>query len=167
MTEVIKDIYIGNEDDFYNCAKYDDSFNVIHAKSEPYFVQGLSYLSQNPTLLKKLYGHRYLYCRGELCLDFPSPFYYDNKTHLMFDEACEYIKRTLSQNKKILIHCANGFQRSPAVLFYYFLKTGYIKNDNFSTALNKFYVLYPSFTPTRTMLEFFKNEFFKNENLIK
>lgn len=161
MFEIIKDIFVGSEDDYYNYVKFDQNFNVVHAKSEPYYIQGLvSLQGRENTPLK---GYKYCFYQGSLCLDFSLYNYLDDKYDEMFNRAYEYIKMTLENKMKVFVHCSQGVTRSPTVVFYYLMRIKYLNGD-FNTCMKQFFKLYPSYSPNENIVNFLKRMHTKYQN---
>ncbi len=157
MFEIVKNIYVGSEDDYLNYAAGQSDFSVIHAKGEPYYSMGLLEIGNRQSPLK---GYKYLYYQGSLCLNYSM---YDDSVFIvdeMFEECVKYIDRSLEQGQKVLVHCGEGICRSPSIVFYYLIRK-HALGSTFDEASLNFFKLYPSFTPTSTMVLFLKQTFEK------
>jgi protein-tyrosine phosphatase len=58
---------------------------------------------------------------------------YNKNISTIFDEAVDYIKQNLDENKKLFVHCMAGISRSASVIIYYLMKyEGYTYEDAYT-----------------------------------
>ncbi|MFA6987921.1 MAG: hypothetical protein WC185_02590 [Acholeplasmataceae bacterium] len=83
-------------------------------------------------------------------MDFYSPDYLEFNYN-MISQAFSFLDSN-SLDKNILIHCNQGESRGPSLTMLYLKHIGYFKEDNFISAKNKFYQMYPKFNPKRNII---------------
>ena len=93
MTEIHKNLYIGNETDYEYKVKYQDDWNVIHACKEPYHREALGYSGRGAPKDQP----EYLMAKSENRLilnlmDVENPAYISKE---IMDEALRYIDQSM------------------------------------------------------------------------
>ena len=141
MTEIHKNLFVGNETDYEYKVKNQDGWNVIHACKEPYHRQALGYSGRGAPK-----DHpEYLLAKREnrLILNLVDA---KDSTYIakeIMDEALQFIDQSLESGRKVLVHCNQGMSRSPGIALLYLAKEEIIKNDSFQEALAEFETIYP------------------------
>jgi len=141
MTEVHKNLFVGNEIDYDLTVKNQEGWSVVHACKEPYHRQALGYSGRaaskdHPEYLMAKRGNRLILN----LVDADNPAYIPKE---IIDEALSFIDEQLSNRQKVLVHCNQGQSRSPGIGLLYLAKEGIISNDSFREALNEFRAIYP------------------------
>lgn len=155
MKEIIPGLFVGDEMSYGNLEKehipgreVDQpccNWAVVHACKEPFHRQLLGYTGRgapkdNP---------EYLYAERENRLfmnivDAPKSFFFDKS---MIDKALDFIHEKLNQDLYVLIHCNEGFSRSPSLALLYLVKYKYIDVYTLEEAEAEFIKLYPVYNP--------------------
>ncbi len=141
MTEIYKNLFIGNETHYEHKVKNQKDWSVIHACKEPYHRQALGYSGRGAPK-----DHpEYLMAKRENRLilnlvDVENPAYIAKE---IMDEALRFIDQSLKAGRKVLIHCNQGMSRSPGIGLLYLAGKGIIKNNSFQVALAEFEKIYP------------------------
>lgn len=141
MTEIYKNLFVGNENDYEHKVRNQEGWSVIHACKEPYHRQALGYRGRAASK-----DHpEYLMAKRENRLilnlvDVEDPAYIAKE---IMDEALQFIEQSLSADRKVLIHCNQGMSRSPGIGLLYLAREGVINNTSFQEALAEFEKIYP------------------------
>jgi len=141
MTEIHKNLFIGNKNDYEFKVKNQEGWNVVHACKEPYHRQALGYSGRgapknHPEYLIAKRGNRLILN----LVDVENPAYIAKE---IIDEALKFIDQSLKEGRKILVHCNQGMSRSPGIGLLYLAKEGIIYNSTFEEALAEFKEIYP------------------------
>lgn len=152
MIEVFSNLYIGTVDDYEFRVKSQEGWSVVHACKEPYHRRELGYTSRAAPK-----DHpEYLIAKRENRLilnlvDAPDPAYISKE---IIDAALEFIRKGLSEGRKVLVHCNLGESRSPSIgLLYLAIYTEKLSKE-FAIAENEFRQIYPSYNPGAGMKGF-------------
>lgn len=161
MKEVYKNLYVGDEKDVIFALN--DYYAIIHACKEPYHRQLLGYTGRgcpkdNPEYLWAERGDR-LYLN---MVDAPISLFFDKS---MIDKALDFIEQRLSERKKVLVHCNEGFSRSPSIALLYLIKHGIIKGETLEDCEVEFLRLYPEYNPGKGIRDFVKMNFKEYRNV--
>lgn len=167
MKEIIPGLFVGNEMDYGNLEKehipgreVDQpccNWAVVHACKEPFHRQLLGYTTKGAPK-----DHpEYLYAERENRLymnivDAPKSIFFDKS---MIDKALDFIHEKLNQGLKVLVHCNEGFSRSPSIALLYLIKYKYIDVDTLEDAEAEFLKLYPEYNPGAGIRGFVKENF--------
>lgn len=143
MTGVYKNLYVGDERDYESNIrlKNQNGWSIVHACKEPYHREALGYSGRGAPK-----NHReYLVAKRDNKLilnliDATDPDYIPKE---IIDEALEFIEESLSNDKKVLVHCNLGMSRSPGIAMLYLAQKGEISSESFQQALNEFMKVYP------------------------
>ncbi|MEX2484094.1 MAG: dual specificity protein phosphatase [Brumimicrobium sp.] len=141
MTEIHKNLFVGNENDYEFKVKNQEGWSVIHACKEPYHRRALGYSGRGAPK-----NHpEYLLAKRESRLilnlvDAANTAYISTE---IIDEALSFININLGNGQKVLVHCNQGMSRSPGIGLLYLAKEGIINNDSFQEALKEFRAIYP------------------------
>ena len=154
MTEIHKNLFIGNENDYEFKVKNQEGWSVVHACKEPYHRQALGYSGRgapkdHPEYLIAKRGNRLILN----LVDANNPAYIPKE---IIDEALSFIDEQLGKGQKVLIHCNQGQSRSPGIGLLYLAKEGIIRNDSFQGALKEFRGFYPGINMAGGMRGFWR-----------
>lgn len=173
MKEVVKNLWVGDENDFYEsllCTfepvksemeilmNMPEGWAVVHACKEPFHRMALKYTGrgapkEHPEYLwSERLGNRL----AMNIVDANSSLFFDKS---MIDKALDFIEQKLSEDKKVLVHCNEGFSRSPSIALLYLIKQGIIQGETLSDCEVEFLRLYPEYNPGKGMREFVKENF--------
>lgn len=143
MTQVCDNLYVGDERDYESNIrlKNQDEWSIVHACREPYHRQALGYTGRGAPKNHSEYliakrDHRLILN----LFDADDPKYI---TKEIIDAALEFIEESLSNDKKVLVHCNQGMSRSPGIVMLYLAQKGEISSKSFQQALNEFIKVYP------------------------
>lgn len=151
MIEVHPNFFVGSQDD-EAAIRGQPGWFVVHACKEPYHRQALGYASQGAPrqhpeyLLAERPGRLILNLVDVAQVSFIAP--------VIVDTALSAIDRHIS-NFKVLVHCNQGFSRSPSIALLYLLKyTDALGSDDPAVALSVFRKLYPPYAPAQGMADY-------------
>lgn len=151
MTEITKNLYIGNDQDFFNS---NGDMAVIHA-CKTCHQKGVGYhgnlSSAHPNyLILDINNHLYL---NMVDMDKELLSKYTNPIMM---SALNFIEKHLSA-EPILIHCNQGVSRSPSIGLVYLARENKISNDSYFDAKNSFFEKYPQYAPGRGIELYMQN----------
>lgn len=161
MKEVFKNLYVGNESDYYKLEKETDytlrGWDVVHACKEPFHRNLLGYSGRgcpkdNPEYLFADRGNR-LYLN---MVDANNGLFFDKS---MIDYTLNYIGGALDLGDKVLVHCNEGLSRSPSLALLYLLREGIIVGKTLEDCEAKFLKVYPQYNPGKGIRDFVKEHF--------
>lgn len=151
MIEVYPNLFVGSQDDEATVRAQAGWF-VVHACKEPYHRQALGYTSpgapkQHPEyLLAERPGRLILNLVDVAQVSFIAP--------VIVDTALGAIDRHIG-TLKVLVHCNQGFSRSPSIVLLYLLKyTDALGSQDLASALSAFRTLYPPYAPAQGMADY-------------
>jgi len=158
MIEVFPGLFVGSEHDYecVVCRQFD--WSVVHACKEPYHRSALGYSGRAAPKTHP----EYLVARrgGRLILnlvDAPNPAYIPKE---VIDAALEFIDSKLTNGKRVLVHCNEGYSRAPSIaLLYLVSRTDRLAGHDVDTALTAFQSLYPPYNPALGMSGFVRAHF--------
>ena len=136
MKEIIKNLYIGNADDYEQYVKGKDNCSIVHACKEPYYRKALGYsgrsvLSNHPEYLIAVRVNR-------LILNLIDPPNLNFIPKEIIDKALTFIDENLKRNRKVLVHCNQGESRSPSIGMLYMAIKNEISNSSLEDAEKNF-----------------------------
>lgn len=164
MKEIIEGLFVGDEMDYGNLLKEHipgreidqptNDFAVIHACKEPFHRNLLGYTGRgcpkdSPEYLYAERGNR-LFMN---IVDAPKSIFFDKG---MINKALDFILQKRNEGLKVLIHCNEGFSRSPSIALLYLIKHNLIKGDTLEDCEAEFLKLYPNYNPGTGMRGFVK-----------
>ena len=145
MTEVYKNIFVGNQYDYESNKALFDSWAVVHACKEPYHRQALGYTGRAAPKDSPYY--LFLYdCKHHLVMnivDTDSPLYFNDE---LINEAINYCTNSLKAGKTVLIHCNQGESRAPSIALLLLRRLG-VYDCSFEEAVIDFKKRYPFYNP--------------------
>lgn len=151
MIEIYKNLYIGNDSD---CIANYNKLAIIHA-CKTCHQKALNYSKSLPS------SHpNYLIYENENNLflnlvDMPKEFM-PRFTDPIMKKALEFIDININE-KQILIHCNQGFSRSPSIGLLWLAINNHISNDSYDSAIIDFKKLYPIYQPSAGIYLYLKN----------
>ncbi len=178
MEEVFNNLFVGNEQDFYNsllCTfepvksemeiliNMPEGWAVCHACKEPFHRMALQYTGrgapkEHPEYLwSERMGNRL----ALNMVDANSGLFFDKN---MVDKALDFIEQKLSEGLRVFVHCNEGFSRSPSLVLFYLIKHGIIKGNTLEDCEAEFLKLYPNYNPGKGIREFVKDHFEEYKN---
>lgn len=155
MIEIVKNLYIGSQEDYENNVKYSlDDWFIIHACKEPYHRKALRYTGRaasqdHPEYLIAKRSNKLILN----LIDADNPDYIPKE---IIDTTIEAICQNIEE-KKILLHCNQGCSRSATIGLLYLHAIGVITTDNFVEAEQLYLKVYPYYNPANGMKRFANN----------
>lgn len=170
MKQVFENLYCGSEEDLYNrllCTRsiihtemelltmMPEGWAVVHAAKEPFHRMALGYVTRGCP--KEHPGYLWTERPGNRLalniVDAPSSLFFSKE---MIDKALDFIEQKLGEGLKVLVHCNEGFSRSPSLCLLYLIKHGIIKGETLEDCETEFMKLYPEYSPGTGMRGFVK-----------
>lgn len=150
MIEVMKNLYVGNQND-YESLFDKNGWAFVHACKDPYHRQLVGYKERalpkdHPEYLVAIRGNR----MALNILDADKPEFFADE---MINKALNFIKTNLYNDLKVLVHCNQGQSRSPSIAMLYMKN---ILNDNFEESEHRFKLIYPDYNPKNGIREYVK-----------
>lgn len=155
MVEIYPNVFVGNDDDFYNLKKehipgreidqpVDDWF-VLHAAKEPHHRQFLGYVGRgapkdSPEYLFARRGNR----MALNMVDAKSPVFFSKE---MIEAGLNFLEEGYKAGKKLLIHCNVGESRGPSMAMLFVFKRIIQGEDTFDEAEIEMKRVYPAYNP--------------------
>jgi len=158
MKHIIGNVYVGEDEDAELILKStNDEWAIVHACKEKWHRELLGYTGRgapkdHPEYLFAERGNR-LYMN---IVDAPKSIFFDKG---MIDKALDFIHQKRKEELKVLVHCNEGFSRSPSLALLYLVKHGLIKGETLEDAEAEFLKLYPKYNPGTGMRGFVKENF--------
>ena len=151
MTEITKNLFIGDDSD---CLISSTDIAIIHA-CKTCHQKGVGYRGNLPSthpnyLVFETNDHLYLNM-VDMEREFLPKF-----THPIIKSSLVFIQKHLT-NQPVLIHCNQGFSRSPSIGLVYLAKENEISNSSYIDAKNSFLEKYPQYAPGRGIELYLQN----------
>lgn len=151
MIEINNNIYIGDDSD---CLNNNADIAIIHA-CKTCHQKGVEYRGNLPSahpnyLILETNDNLYLNM-VDMEREFLPKF-----THPIMKSSLVFIKKYFSE-KPILIHCNQGFSRSPSIGLVYLARENEISNTSYIGAKNNFLEKYPQYAPGRGIELYLQN----------
>lgn len=144
MKEIDTNIFVGSLEDYENI-KLDADFTFVQACKEPCHRQALGYSGRAINKNRPEYLVAYRPQRIILnMVDADTGKYFSN---ILFEKSLEFIASNIKNDKKVLIHCNQGYSRSPSIGLLYLAINGKIRNKNYKEAKEDFLKIYPEYSP--------------------
>jgi hypothetical protein len=144
MIEVVKGIFVGDNDAALYGWKQEGEWAFVHACKEPWHRQFVGYVGRGaPKDSPEFY---YAIRNREIALnivDVDNPEWFNID---MIKMAIGFIAK-YSDNYNVLIHCNQGESRSPSIAMLYLATTGVIPNTTFFDAELEFMKRYKFYNP--------------------
>lgn len=145
MKEVYKNLWVGNEEDYEYRVKNQSGWAVVHACKEPYHRAALGYTGRGAP---KNHSEYLFALRGNRLIlnmvDADDPSYIPRE---IIDRALSFINENLERGLKVLVHCNQGFSRSPGIALLYLAKIGKFPKQSYVEAKQSFRSVYPDYAP--------------------
>ncbi len=158
MKEIVKNLFIGSQDDYELQVKSQNNWFVIHACKEPYHRQALGYTGRaaskdHPEYLIAKRKNRLILN----LVDVDNPAYI---SELIIDEAIKNIVENVGK-RNVLLHCNQGCSRSATIGLLYLHYVGVIITDDYEEAEQEYLQIYPFYNPANGMRMYAKNNWNK------
>lgn len=152
MREIVKDLFVGNENDYENTVRFQKDWAVVQACKEPYHRLALGYSGRgapknHPEYLIAMRGNRLILN----LVDAADPAYIPKE---IIDSAIDFIKQHHIDEKKVFIHCNQGASRSAGIALLYLAVTQRIPNASLEEAEQAFKEIYPQCALGKGIREF-------------
>lgn len=145
MTEIYPNLFVGNLID-YEQNQFNEDFYFVQACKEPCHRKALGYSGRSADENHPEYLIAYRERRIILnMIDPPTSKYFEN---ILFEKSLNFIDEHLKNGKKVLVHCNQGFSRSPSIALLYLATKKKIENSSFENAEGDFLKLYPNYKPS-------------------
>lgn len=145
MTEIYPNLFVGNLLD-YEQNQFNEDFYFVQACKEPCHRKALGYSGRSADENHPEYLIAYRERRIILnMIDPPTSKYFEN---VLFEKSLNFIDEHLKSGKKVLIHCNQGFSRSPSIGLLYLATIKKIDSSSFENAESDFLKLYPNYKPS-------------------
>lgn len=151
MIEIYKNIYIGDEQDYYSINDK-KIWAILHCCKHPFHCNFVGYKGKLPSshpnyALKRMDNEMAL---NLVDMDrFSENFLDFNKE--MFEEAFAFLDEYRKKGYNILIHCNQGESRGPSLGMLYVAKLGAFDYSDFKESVEKFKRLYPKYNPKQNI----------------
>lgn len=153
MIEIYKNIYVGDDNDYYRLINK-QGWCVLHCCKHPFHCQFVGYSGNLPI------DHiDYAYKRkdNEMALNMVDLNFFDEEyldyNRNMIEQAFVFLDEHYYYGKKLLIHCNQGQSRSPSLAMLYMARIGGFDYADFETSLEKFKKIYPTYEPKKNIFE--------------
>lgn len=144
MTEIYQNLFVGSLID-YEQNQFNEDFYFVQACKEPCHRKALGYSGRSADENHPEYLIAYRERRIILnMIDPPTSKYFEN---VLFEKSLNFIDEHLKSGKKVLIHCNQGFSRSPSIGLLYLATIKKIDSSSFENAESDFLKLYPNYKP--------------------
>jgi predicted protein tyrosine phosphatase len=147
MIEVHPALFVGAETDYeMDKSRFNSGWAIVHACKEPYHRQALGYTGRgapktHPEYLIARRGNRLILN----LVDADDPAYIPDE---IMEAAIEFVHSEVSGGQRVLVHCNQGFSRSPGIaMLFLAAHTDRLPHDSFDLALTAFREIYPQFSP--------------------
>jgi hypothetical protein len=155
--ELMANIYIGTELDYYNIPDKTE-WAILHCCKYPFHCNFVGYKGNlspsHPDYAFKIKGNEM--ALNLVDMDYFSKNYLDfNKR--MFETAFSFLDGYRNKEYKILIHCNQGESRGPTMGMLYAARLGAFDYADFDTTVAKLRTLYPLYKPKTNIYETVKN----------
>jgi len=144
IQKIVDRLYLGDDDSINHI---DKNWAIIHAAKEPYHRHMVGYTS-----LAALPGPQYYFIEEEkeLALNLIDADHYRMIPFVVVNKAIQFMYyHWINSECNILAHCNHGKSRSPSIMFLFLNFIGFFNNLSFENALNKFFEIYPAYSPRR------------------
>jgi len=146
MVEIHRKLFVGSQDDYEQIVRFEAGWRVVHACREPYHREALGYRGRSapkdhPEYLVARRGDRLILN----LIDADDPAYIPKE---IMDRAVSFIKESLGQKRRVLVHCNQGRSRGPAIgLLYLACHTALLSGLSYMSAHDRLLELYPDYDP--------------------
>ena len=151
MIEVFGNLFVGSQED-EAATRRQSGWYVIHACKDPYHRQALGYVGRGAP---KNHPEYLIAAReGRLILNLVDA---ENVAYIpaeIIDAALLAVHQNINSSK-VLVHCNQGFSRSPTIALLYLAKfTDLFRSMDHSAAVQEFRRIYPAYAPAGGMAEY-------------
>lgn len=153
MIEIMKGVYAGSEQDYYNIPDT-SGWAILHCCKDPFHKQFVGYRgnlpSTHPDYAYKIHGN-------EMALNLVDMEFFSSNylgfNRNMFVAAFDFLDFYRGKGSKILIHCNQGESRGPTMAMLYAARLGAFDYADFTTTVEKFRQIYPMYNPKKNIYE--------------
>ena len=153
MIELIKNIYVGSEEDYYTIQNM-PNWAILHCCKHPFHCQFVGYRGSlspsNPDYALKRIGN-------EMALNLVDMDKFDCKyldfNRKMFKTAFEFLDEYREKGYKLLIHCNQGESRAPTLGLLYVSYLGAYNYAGFEESVRKLRMIYPQYAPRNNIYQ--------------
>lgn len=149
---IFENVYCGNEFDANQVLNSND-WVILHCCKDPFHKMMVGY-SGNLQPNHPYYKYKIIGRRMALNLVDMDTF---NSKYLEFNlemfEAAFVFLDSFKNNTNILIHCNQGESRGPSLTMLYLKHLNYFSGISFFSALEKFKILYPAYSPKQNIYQ--------------
>ena len=146
MKEVYKNIYVGNQNDYYSANTSEGA--VVHACKDPFHKELVGYrgnLSPSHSNYALIEQSNRL-ALNLVDMDTFSDAYFEHHKKMLV-HTIDFINRKIKEGKKMLIHCNQGQSRAPSIAMLYLASIGIFNYDSFEETELLFKTNYPEYNP--------------------
>lgn len=152
MVEILKNLFIGDQNDFDNNYFDKNEWSIVHACKEPYHRQALGYKGRgapqdHPEYLIAVRENRLILN----LIDTDDPQYISKE---IINFTLDFIDNSLKSGNKVLVHCNRGESRSPCIGLLYLAINNHIPNQSLRDAEIAFRAIYHNYFPNTGMRRF-------------
>lgn len=153
MFELFKNVYIGNEADYYQIQNTPD-WAVLHCCKHPFHCLFVGYKGNlspmHPDYALKRLGNEM--ALNLVDMDRFSPTYLDFNRK-MFEVAFAFLDEYREKRYKILIHCNQGESRAPTLGMLYVARLGAYNYVGFEESVQRLRMVYPQYAPKNNIYQ--------------
>ena len=157
MIEVFDNIFVGNEQDYYDMQNL-DNWAILHCCKHPFHC---SFVGYRGSLNSNHPDYAYKRIDNEMALNLVDMDKYNGNyldfNKAMFETAFAFLDEYRNHGYRLLIHCNQGESRGPTVGMIYISRLGAFDYVDFNTALPKFQSLYPLYNPKENIFRTAQN----------
>ena len=151
MIEVVRNLFVGSQED-ESSVRGQSGWYFIHACKEPYHRQALGYTGRGAP--KDHPEYLVASREGRLILNLVDA---DNVAYIpveIIDAALMAINQNIGTSR-VLVHCNQGFSRSPAIALLYMARfTDRFRSMDHGAAVQQFRRMYPTYAPAGGVAEY-------------
>ncbi len=160
MIEVHPGLWVGSQAEFERGAFAPELWAIVHACKEPHHREALGYTGRSveqthPEYLIARRGHRLILN----LVDVEDPQWIAEE---IMDQAVAFIHENLTAGRSVLLHCNQGYSRSPSIaMLYLATHTDRLSRSSFEQAKAAFLLMYPRFSPAGGMHGFLQDRWLR------
>lgn len=157
MKEIIKNLHIGNQQDYENNVFDEENCSLVLAAKNPFHKNAVGYTGKS---CDKNHPEYLIARRGNKLIlnmvDAPYSIYFDKG---MIDTALEFIDEELNKWKSVYVVCNAGQSRSASLVLLYLIKIGFINGETLEDCEVEYLRIYPNYNPGKGIRDFVKEHF--------
>ena len=157
MVEIYRNIFVGNEQDYY-LIQNNDNWAVLHCCKNPFHCMFVGYKGNLPSdhpdyAFKRRFNEMAL---NLVDMDRFDPNYLGFNKNI-FSNAFEFLDEYYNKGYKLLIHCNQGESRAPMLGMLYAARLGAFDYKTFNDTYEEFHKIYYNFYPKENIYFMVKN----------